>query len=95
MVTRDELMSELALLERQFQNSDEDTSQLVEELLDAGRALGLASDVHREDAHWFTEGLEPVESATWLQCGGLLYALDNDQVVNVRAFCARLARRIF
>jgi len=95
MESRDELMAKLALIERQLQASDEDTSQLVDELEDAARSLKLATDTHRDDAHLFIEGTAAVESATWAQCGGLLFALSHEQVVDARAFAARLARRIF
>jgi hypothetical protein len=95
MESRDELMAKLALIERQLQASDEETSQLVEELVDAARSLKLGTDTHREDAHLFIEGTAAVETATWAQCAGLLFALSHEQVVDVRSFAARLARRIF
>jgi hypothetical protein len=95
MESRDELLEQLALIERQLQASDEPTANLIDELVDVARALRLPTDDHREDAHRFTEGSEPVESATWKQCGGLIYALAQKQVPDERAFAARLTQRIF
>jgi len=95
MESRDELMGELALIQRQLQAPDEPTSVLVEALLGAARALKLPVDERRGDTHLFVEGGEAVESATWLQCGGLVFALAEGQVVDERAFALRLAQRIF
>ena len=95
MESRDALMAELALIDRQLQASDEPTSELVDALVDAARALKLPTAAPREDAHRFIEGADAVESATWAQCGGLVVALAERQVVDERAFAARVAHRIF
>lgn len=95
MESRDHLMAELALIDRQLQASDETTSDLVEALLDVARALKLPVDARREDAHRFIEGTESVATATWAQCGGLVFALTQRQVVEERALAAQVAQRLF
>jgi hypothetical protein len=95
MESRDELMAELALIGRQLQASDEPTPDLINALADSARALKLPADERREDTHRFIEGSEPVESATWAQCGGLVWALAEGQVVDGRMLAARVAQRIF
>jgi len=95
MESRDTLMAELALIERQLQASDEPTSELVDALVDAAHALKLPAAALREDTHRFIEGADAVESATWAQCGGLVFALAERHVVDERAFAARVAQRIF
>jgi hypothetical protein len=95
MESRDVLMAELALIDRQLQTSDEPTSDLVDALVDAARALKLPTAAAREDTHRFIEGAEAVESATWAQCGGIVFALAERQVADERAFAARVAHRIF
>ncbi len=88
-------MADIALIERQLQASDEATADLVEALADGARALRLPVDDRRSDTHRFTEGADSVDAATWLQCGGLVYALSHGEVADERAFAARVARRIF
>jgi hypothetical protein len=95
MESRDELLAELALINRQLEASDESTSDLIDALVEVARALKLPTDARREDSHRFAEGAEAVESATWAQCGGLVVALADRQVVDERAFAARVAQRIF
>ena len=88
-------MTELALIVRQLQSSDEPTPDLIDALFDAGRAVNLPTDERRDDAHLFIEGAISIESATWIQCGGLLRALSARYVAENRALVARVARRIF
>jgi hypothetical protein len=95
MESRDTLMAELALIARQLQASDEPTSELIDALVSAARALKLPCDERREDTHRFLEGVESVESATWAQCGGLVFALAERRVVDERAVATRVAQRIF
>jgi len=95
MEARDELMAELALINRQLQSSDESTSDLVDALADAARALKLPVDEARDDTHRFIEGVEAVESATWAQCGGLIHSLAQHQLVDERPLAARVAQRVF
>ena len=95
MESRDELMEELALIDRQLQMSDESAADLIEALVDAARALKLPIDGRREDAYRFIQGVDSVEAATWAQCGGLVFALSQRQVVDERALAARVAHRVF
>ena len=93
--SRDELMGELTLIERQLQTADEPTSDLIDALIDATRALKLPIDQRRPDAHLFIDSEQSVSSATWDQCGGLVFALARQEVVAPRAFAARVAQRVF
>ncbi len=95
MESRNELLSELVLIDRQLQASDESTSDLIDALVDVTRALKLPTDELGEDTHRFLHGDESLTSATWAQCGGLVFALVERQVVDERAFAARVARRIY
>lgn len=95
MEARDDLMAEIALINRQLQASDESSSDLIDALVDVTRALKLPVDEPRSDTHRFVEGVESVESATWLQCAGLIHALSQRQVVEERALAARVAQRVF
>ncbi|HET7539662.1 MAG TPA: hypothetical protein VFK05_07315 [Polyangiaceae bacterium] len=95
MESRDELMGELALIERQFQASDEPSVDLIEALLAVARALKMSVDERRTDTHLFLDGAKEVESATWAQCGDLVRALSEGKVLDERVFATRVARRIF
>src|SRR3954451_14999199 len=95
MESRDELMAELSLINRQLQASDETTSDLLDALVEVTRALKLPVDEARDDTHRFIEGAESIDSATWVQCGGIVFALAQRQVVDARALAARVAQRIF
>jgi hypothetical protein len=95
MDDRDELMAELALINRQLQASDEPTSDLVDALFEAARALKLPVDDPRDDTHRFIEGAEAIESATWVQCAGIIQLLAQHQLVDERALAARVAQRVF
>ncbi|HKO53838.1 MAG TPA: hypothetical protein VJV79_39295 [Polyangiaceae bacterium] len=88
-------MAELALIGRQLQASDEPTPDLINALVDSARAMKLPVDQRRPDTHRFIEGSESVESATWAQCGGLVCALAEGQVVDERMLAARVAQRVF
>ncbi len=91
---QNELLTELTLIDRQLQASDESTADLIDALVDVARALKVPTDDRREDTHRFIEGAESVASATWAQCGGLVFALVERQVVDERAFAALVAQRI-
>lgn len=95
MESRDNLLAELALISRQLEASDEPTPDLISALIDSARAVKVPADEPRQDTHRFIEGTEPVEVATWAQCGGLVWALSESQVAEERALAARLAQRIF
>ena len=88
-------MSQLALIERQLQSSDEPTADLVEALVDAGRAVSLPVEDRRDDSHVFIEGAASIATATWAQCGGLVHALAGGHVSENRELAARVAQRVF
>lgn len=92
---RADLMAELFLIDRQLEASDESTTDLVDALVSTARGLKLPIDEHRDETHRFLEGMQPVADATWTQCGGLIFALAEGQVVDERAVAAQLARRIY
>jgi len=95
MESRDELMVELALIDRQLQGSDESTSDLVDALVDTARALRVPVEPSDEGLHLFINGKLSVDSATWGQCGGLVFELEQRTVVDDRSLAARVARRVF
>jgi hypothetical protein len=70
-------------------------SRSIEELLQVAGALGVSTSSRRDDAPVFLDGTERVETATWTQCGGLLFALVHDDVREPCAIAARVAQRLF
>lgn len=94
-MSRDELMTQMALIERQLQSSDESTADLVDALVDAARAARVPMQAGKDDTHAFIEGRAAVETATWAQCGGLIQALVEGYVVQNRDLAARVAQRVF
>jgi len=94
-MSKDDLLTQLSVIERQLQSSDEPTRDLVDALLEVARGAKLPMDERRADTQMFLEGAASVEAATWLQCGGLLHALGQGYVTEDRALAARLAQRIF
>jgi hypothetical protein len=70
-------------------------STAIAELMEIAHALGVPTTQRRDDAPVFLEGTEKVETATWTQCGGLLFALAHDEARDPGALAVRLARRIF
>lgn len=91
----DDLMAGLSLIDRQLGASDESTADLIDALVDTARGLKVPVAARSDETHRFLEGAEPVARASWLQCGGLIFALAEGQVVDQRAVAAQLARRIF
>ena len=92
---RDDLMAQLALIERQLQSSDEPTADLVNALVDVAHALSLPVAERRAETLNFVGGVTSIETATWSQCGGLLHALTEGDVPENRELASRVAQRIF
>ena len=93
-----ELISELSRITRRLDQRDspEDViAAAISALAETARALGVPVDTRRDDAPVFLEGTEKVETATWTQCGGLLFALAHDTVFDRRGIATRIARRLF
>ena len=95
VMSRDELLTELALIVRQLESSDESTADLLQALIDTARAARLPAEARRDDSLRFVEGDASVHSATWEQCGGLVHALEHGYVASDRSFIARVAARLF
>jgi hypothetical protein len=86
---------ELAELGRTLsEQSDLEDRRTIQALVDAAHTLGVPTNQRRDDAPVFLAGTESIESATWTQCGGLLFALAHDQPAEARLIAARVARRI-
>jgi hypothetical protein len=75
------------------QRSTED-QRALHALAHAARSIGVPTGTRRDDAPVFIAGTEPIETATWTQCGGLLFALLHDHVPDARDVAERVARRI-
>ena len=92
------LIDELSRLVRELSEPAPTTargSTAVAELLEIARALGVPTTDRRDDAPVFLEGTAKVETATWTQCGGLLFALAHDEVRDAQSLATRLAQRLF
>jgi hypothetical protein len=86
---------ELAELGRTLsEQSDLENQRTIQALVEAAHRLGVPTNQRRDDAPVFLAGTESIESATWTQCGGLLFALAHDQPAEARVIAARVARRI-
>jgi hypothetical protein len=66
----------------------------IDALIGAAHTLGVPTNARRDDAPVFLVGTEPIETATWTQCGGLLFSLAHDELTEARAVAARVAGRI-
>ena len=75
------------------QRSTED-QRALHALAEAAHSIGVPTGTRRDDAPVFIAGTEPIETATWTQCGGLLFALLHDSVPDACGVAERVARRI-
>lgn len=92
------LIDELSRLVRELSELADATpraSSAVSKLVEIARALGVPTDHRRDDAPVFLEGTEKVATATWTQCGGLLYALAHDEARDRSAVATKVAQRLF
>ena len=82
----------------QLQNSasDQATRALLGELSMAARSLGVPTNQRRDDAPVFIGAPDKLSTATWTQCGGILFALHHDHAPakNTAHIAARVAERI-
>lgn len=67
---------------------------LIEELVEIARQLAVPTDDRRDDAPVFLESPEKISTATWTQCGGLLYALRHDQPDKRLRIAIEVAQRL-
>ncbi|MEI9938727.1 MAG: hypothetical protein WDO69_16030 [Pseudomonadota bacterium] len=66
----------------------------IEELIDVARQLSVPTDERRDDAPVFLEAPDKISTATWTQCGGLLYALGHDGPQNRLRIATEVAQRL-
>jgi hypothetical protein len=93
-----ELLAELSRLARELKqppHAEAGGLTAVPRLVEVAHALGVPTNSRRDDAPVFLEGTERVETATWTQCGGLLFALAHEEMRGADALAARVAERIF
>lgn len=98
MTEKLELIDELSHLRRQLSGpalATPGASNAVSKLIEIARALGVPTTHRRDDAPVFLDGTEKLETATWTQCGGILYAIAHDEVSDRTAVAAKVAQRIF
>ena len=93
---RSELFLELSHVGGQLHAcSDPQAAPLfIDELVDVARQLSVPTDSRRDDARVFLGAPEKIASATWTQCGGLLYALCHDGPENRLQVAINVAQRL-
>lgn len=75
--------------------SDPQTAPLlIDELVDIARQLAVPTDHRRDDAPVFLGEPDKIRTATWTQCGGLLYALSHDPPRNLLQVATGVAQRL-
>jgi len=66
----------------------------IEELVEIAQQLSVPTDEPGEDARLFLGEPEKISSASWRQCGGLLYALRYEVPQNRLRVAAEVAQRL-
>jgi hypothetical protein len=96
MNDRSELLLELSHVGGQLHAcSDPRAAPLfIDELVDIARQLSVPTDDRRDDAPVFLDAPSKISTATWIQCGGLLYALRHDPPENQLKIAAEVAQRL-
>jgi hypothetical protein len=96
MNERSELFLELSHVGGQLHAcSDPKTAPLfIDELVEIARQLAVPTDARRDDARVFLRAPDKISSATWTQCGGLLYALCHDGPDNRLQVAVKVAQRL-
>lgn len=96
MNERSELLLELSHVGGQLHAcSDPKVAPLfIDELVDIARQLAVPTDDPRDDAPAFFDNPAKISTATWRQCGGLLYALLHDGRHNQGQLAAEVAQRL-
>jgi len=67
---------------------------LIEELVDIARELAVPLDRNRDDVRVFLGAPDKISTASWTQCGGLLYALCHDRPINGLEIATEVAHRL-
>ena len=96
MTEKSELVLELSHVGGQLHacSDPQAAPPFIEELVDIARQLSVPTDSRRDDAPVFLEAPDKIGGATWMQCGGLLYALCHDQPDNRLQVAAKVAVRL-
>jgi hypothetical protein len=96
MNERSELFLELSHVGGQLHAcSDPQMAPLfIDELVDIARQLAVPMDKPRDDAPVFLRSPDKISTATWTQCGGLLYALCHDGPDNRLQVAVKVAQRL-
>jgi len=96
MTDRSELLLELSHVGGQLHACADPqmVSSLIEELVEIADQLAVPTDERRDDAPVFLEAPDKIRTATWTQCGGLLYALRNDAPSQSLLVAAQVAQRL-
>jgi len=66
----------------------------IDELVDIARHLSVPTDDRSDDASIFLRAPDKISTATWRQCGGLLYALRHDRPDNRLRIATEVAQRL-
>ena len=67
---------------------------LIEELVDIARELSVPIDPRPDDARVFLRAPDKISTASWTQCGGLLYALCHERPTNGLEIATEVAQRL-
>ena len=95
MTEPDELILELSHVGGQMHACSRGTAPiLIDELVDIARQLAVPIDERRDDAPVFLDEPDKIRTATWTQCGGLLYALCHDHPGNGLQVATGVALRL-
>jgi hypothetical protein len=66
----------------------------IDELVEIARQLSVPTDAPQDDAPVFLKAPEKISTASWTQCGGLLYALSHDRPKNRLQVATKVAQRL-
>ena len=96
MNERSELFLELSHVGGQLHAcaNPESAPLFIDELVDIARQLSVPIDAPRDDAPVFLGAPDKISTATWTQCGGLLYALCHDGPENRLLVAIKVAQRL-
>ncbi len=93
---QDELLLELSHVGGQLHACSDPrvAPPFIDELVDIARRLSVPTDDRRDDAPVFLDAPDKISTATWTQCGGLLYALRHDRPDNRLLVATQVAQRL-
>ena len=93
---RNELLLELSHVAGQLHACTDPQAAplLIEELVDIARQLSVPTEARSEDAPAFLAAPEKIVTATWRQCGGLIYALCHARAHHAPRVATEVAQRL-